>query len=330
MKNVLVTGGDGFIGKALCLYLVKNGFSVRAQIFDSSNVDFIENAKKEAIEYIETGNLLNYTKWQDLLKDREIVIHLAAKVHEMNKHEQKNINAFREVNVHLTERLAQESIKAKIKRIVFISTIKVNGEKTENGLKFKETDYPAPNDAYGISKLEAEKSLIGFSKKSEMSIVILRLPLVYGEGVRANFLRLIKLVDKGFPIPLKNIDNKRSMIFIGNLVDAIKTCASHEKASNELFLVSDCYDISTKELVNMIAEGLNKKAFITPFPIKIFKFICKLLGKEQEIDRLTGSLSVDTEKIKKLLNWNPPYRVKEGIKETVNWYIKTKAIKSIE
>jgi nucleoside-diphosphate-sugar epimerase len=204
--------------------------------------------------------------------------------------------------------------------MVFVSTIKVNGESTSEVGTFRETDVPIPQDAYALSKFEAEEILRKIGKETSLATVILRLPLVYGPGVKANFLRLIKLVDIGIPLPLKKLNNKRSLVYLGNLVDALWYCVDDEKAANQTFLVSDGTDLSTPELISMISQALNKRARMVAFPINILQGLAKLTGQAQEMDRLAGSLAVNIGKIKSVLGWKPPFSTKAGIKETVNWY----------
>ncbi len=320
LPKILITGADGFIGQALSLSLAQEGFTVRGQIYDSGNRVYKKKAAKADIELIESGDLRAFTQWPSLFTNTEVVIHLAAKVHDMSRDQQRKLNEYQTINTDLTAQVARQAVKSGVKRMVFVSTIKVNGESTREGSSFKETDVPGPLDAYALSKFEAEKVLRKIGRETGLETVILRLPLVYGPGVKANFLRLIKLVDKGIPLPLKKLENKRSLVYIGNLVDALRHCMSDEQAANQTFLVSDGADLSTPALMTMIARALNKRARLIAFPISIMKGLARIVGQAQEMDRLAGSLAVDISKIKSTLGWQPPFSVEYAIKETVNWY----------
>lgn len=320
VKNILVTGADGFVGQALCLFLAKEGFLVRGQIYEPANHPFGGQAAKAGIELVATGDLREFRLWRDLFDGMNVVIHLAAKVHDMSKDQQLKLAEYRAINAGLTEEVARQAVKAGVKKMVFVSTIKVNGECTSEGSAFKETDVPDPQDAYALSKFEAEEILRKIGQETGLETVILRLPLVYGPGVKANFLRLIKLVDKEIPIPLKKLENKRSLLYLGNLIDALRHCISDEKAANQTFLVSDGNDPSTPELITIIAAALSKRARLVAVPLSILNGLSRIAGLAQEMDRLTGSLTVDISKIKSTLGWKPPFSVEYAINETVNWY----------
>lgn len=320
MKNILVTGANGFIGQALCVRLAKEGFIVRGQIFDTSNQAFNIKAEEKGIELLATGDLRTFNQWPKLLNNVEVIIHLAAKVHDLAKDQEQNIAEYRSVNNTLTGQIARQAAKTGVKKIVFVSTVKVNGENTLVGYSFKENDEPQPQDAYAQSKYEAEEELRKISAETGLQTVIVRLPLVYGPGVKANFLRLIKFVDKGIPLPLRRVNNKRSMIYLSNLVDVLTQCINNEKSSNQTFLVSDGHDMSTPDLIVMIAAALNKKPHLISLPIGILNKLGKVAGKTQEMERLTGSLVVDITKINTVLRWKPPFSAETGIKETIDWY----------
>jgi nucleoside-diphosphate-sugar epimerase len=202
-----------------------------------------------------------------------------------------------------------------VKRFIFASTVKVNGE--GDVFPYTEKDIPKPQDAYAISKREAEEALGRIAAETSLETVILRFPLVYGPGVKANFKNLIKIAVSGLPLPLKDISNRRSFVYLGNAVDAIKTCAVHPSAAGEIFMVSDGQDVSTPELIKMIALSLNKKPLMFSMPLGILKVFCRLLGKEEDMEKLTRSLIVDSKKIRDLLGWKPPFTLEEGIKGTV-------------
>ena len=307
--KILVTGANGFIGRNLCASLREKGYSVRAavrnNVRDVSGVD----------EYIQVGNIDELTDWQQALAGVDTVIHLAGRVHVMNDKVVDPVEAFRKVNVLGTERLARMAAKAGVKRFIFISSVKVNGEGSQ--VAYTEKDIPAPQDAYGISKMEAEQILACVAAETGLQTVILRLPLVYGSGVKANFRNLIKIVASGFPLPFKAINNRRSFLYLGNLVDVIITCISHPLAAGETFLVSDGQDVSTLDLIKMIACAMDKKAVLFSLYPSILKALCKIVGKTEELEKLTGTLLVDRSKIRNLLGWKPSFTLEEGIRETV-------------
>ena len=312
-KKILVTGANGFIGRNLCPFLKEKGYfvrgAVRNNVRDISGVD----------EYIQVGDINELTDWQQTLAGVDAVIHLAARVHIMNDPAADPVEAFRKVNVLGTERLARMAAKAGVKRFIFISSVKVNGEGALRS--YTEKDIPAPQDAYGISKREGEDLLACIAAETGLQTVILRLPLVYGPGVKANFKNLIKIVSGvGLPLPLKGINNRRSFLYLGNLLDAIITCISHPLAAGETFLVSDGQDVSTQDLIKMIACAMNKKVVLFSLHPGILKALCKIAGKTEELEKLTGSLLVDSSKIRNLLGWKLPFTLEEGIRETVKYY----------
>lgn len=244
-----------------------------------------------------------------------VLIHIAARVHVMNETANDPLTEFREVNTEGTLALAKKAAEAGVKRFIFISSIKVNGESTKPGSPFKFDDERQPDDPYGISKSEAEVALLELGQQTGMEIVIIRPPLVYGEGVKANFAALIKLVGKGLPLPFRCITkNKRSMISVYNLVDLIKTCIEHPNAANRVFLASDDNDLSTAQMIALMAKVQGKKNLGLPVPVWCFKLAGKLLNKTEVFDRLTGSLQLDITHTKKTLNWTPPYPVEHGFK----------------
>ena len=311
-QQILVTGANGFIGRNLCATLKEKGYFVRGTVRnnarDVSGVD----------EYIQVGDIDELTDWQQALSGVDTVVHLAALVHVMKDRAVDSVETFRKVNVLGTKRLARMAAKAGAKRFVFISSVKVNGEGSLR--PYTENDIPEPQDAYGISKMEAEQVLASVAADTGLKTVILRLPLVYGAGVKANFKNLIKLAGSGLPLPFKSINNSRSFLYIGNLVDAIFNCIEHALAAGETFLVSDGQDLSTPDLIKMIAFSMRKKAYLFSLHPYILKVICKIVRKAEEMEKLTGSLLVDSSKIRNLLGWKPPFTIEEGIKETVKYY----------
>ena len=262
---------------------------------------------------------LEATNGSDLiepLKQVKVLIHLAARVHVMDDLSNNPLLEFRSVNTQGTLNLARQAAQAGVKRFIFLSSIKVNGESTSNRCMFSAYDERLPEDPYAISKSEAEELLLALGKETGMEIVIIRPPLVYGEGVKANFASLMKLVGKGFPVPFRRFkNNKRSLVSVYNLIDLIKVCMDHPKAANEVFLVSDDDDLSTAEIVALMAKVQNIKNLALPIPIWCFKLAGKVLNKNSEIDRLTGSLQIDISHTKETLNWQPPYSVEHGFKK---------------
>ena len=307
--KVLVTGANGFIGCNFCTTLKEKGYFVRVAV--RNNLHVISGVD----EYIQVGNINELTDWQQALVGVDMVIHLAARVHIINDPAVNPVEAFRKVNVFGTERLARIAAKAGVRRFIFISSVKVNGEGSQ--VAYTEKDIPAPQDAYGVSKMEAEQVLTSVADETGLQVVVLRLPLVYGVGVKANFKSLIKFASSGLPLPFKSISNRRSFLYIGNLVDAITTCINHPLAAGETFLVSDGQDVSTPELIKMITGAVNKKVVLFYLHPGILKVLCKIVGKAEELEKLTGSLIVDSSKIRNLLGWKAPFTLEEGIKETI-------------
>ncbi|OAJ71248.1 NAD-dependent dehydratase [Methylobacillus sp. MM3] len=315
--KVLISGASGFVGEALVRGLNVHGHEVRA-----TNR---RNCKTEADSNYIVGDLGPHTDWHDALTDCDVVIHLAARVHKMAEYAVANMAEFFAVNLHGTANLARQAAKAGIKRFVYVSSIKVNGEFTlssangERGV-FRESDHPHPQDAYAISKWEAEQALRGISQKTGMELVIVRPPLVYGPRVKANFAKLLTLVDRGIPLPLGNVQNSRSLIYVGNLVDALITCAAHPAAAGQTYLVSDGEDVSIPQLIQAMADALHRPGWVFPVPLVLMRGAAALFGKSAAIDRLTQSLVIDGSKIRSELGWKPPYTMAQGLQTTAEWY----------
>jgi UDP-glucose 4-epimerase len=302
---IALSGYTGFLG------------SILLNEFDPSSIVIL--GRKALPKYSKFSFFdLSENQYLDLKNDLgfvNVLIHTAARVHIMNDYSDDPLAEFRAVNTLGTLNLAKQAAKAGVKRFIFVSSIKVNGESTTDKLPFKATDQSAPEDPYGISKAEAEQQLLELGKRTGMEIVIIRPPLVYGEGVKANFASLLKLVGKGFPLPFRLIkNNKRSLVSVYNLVDLIKVCIEHPNAANQIFLVSDDHDLSTAEMVALMAKVQNKRNLSLPVPVFCFELAGKLLGKKDVIDRLTGSLQLDITHTKNTLNWTPPYSVEHGFK----------------
>ncbi len=312
---VLITGASGFIGSKLLQRLpIENTYAVGRKSPELClNNNFFEREINAS------------TSYKGILDNVDTVIHLAARVHVMEDAAKDPLEAYREVNTYGTINLAKQAIKAGVKRFIFISSIKSNGESTKLEQPFKCDDPRAPEDFYGQSKSEAEEQLLQLAKKTALEIVIIRPTLVYGPGVKANFASLMSLVSKGIPLPFACIkNNKRSLVFVENLVDLIVTCIDHPKAANQVFLVSDGYDISTSEMVTEIAKALGKSSWQIPIPVWGFKLVGKLFNKSDVIGRLTGSLQVDIAHTKKILGWSPPQTLQDGFKKTAEAFLLSK------
>ena len=305
--KTLVTGANGFLGRALCTELISQGLVVLAAVREKPA---IENCTPVVI-----GDINSATDWSAALSGVDVVVHLAARVHVMNDQAADPLAEFRKVNVQGTLNLARQAVTAGVKRFIFVSSIKVNGEQTPLGQPFTALDTPNPQDAYGISKYEAEQSLLALAKETGLEVVIIRPPLIYGAGVKANFASMMNVVKHGIPLPLGSIRNKRSFVFIDNLVSLILKCIDHPNAVNQVFLVSDGHDLSTTELLQECAIALGVKARLLPVPQVLIEAGASLLGKKDFAQRLCGNLQVDITHTRKLLDWEPHVTVAEGLKE---------------
>jgi nucleoside-diphosphate-sugar epimerase len=307
---VLVTGATGFVGTALCDRLRDDGWRVRRALRSPANA---------SADDVIVGEIHAGTDWTPALQGIEHVIHLAARTHVLHDTAADPLAAYRRINVDGTRGLAEAAVRAGVRRFVFMSSIKVNGEAT-GAAPFRESDTPRPEDAYGTTKLGAEELLRAISARTSMEAVILRPPLAYGPGVKGNFLRLLRLVQRGVPLPLAAVDNRRSLVYVGNLVDAVCASLEHDAAAGETFLVADGVDLSTPALVREMAHALGTRARLVPFPLRLLSLAAALTGKGDELKRLTGSLQVDTTLIRSRLGWQPPYTARAGIAATARWY----------
>ncbi|HVT04899.1 MAG TPA: NAD-dependent epimerase/dehydratase family protein [Thermoanaerobaculia bacterium] len=308
--KAFVTGASGFVGRELCEQLQKAGVEVVS----------LQRGNKPAGEQTPGASAVHRDlnspePWDDVLQGVDVVFHLAAHVHQMGGGDPAS---FFRINTDATRRLAEASARVGVGRFVFLSSVKVNGESSGSS-PFRETDPPRPLDAYAKSKLAAELELQRLGA-SGLPFVIARSPLVYGPGVKANFLSLMKIVDRGFPLPLASVRNRRSLIYLGNLVDVLRTLGSNPEAPGATFLVSDGEDLSTPELVRRVAAALNRPARLLPMPQSFLRGTAALLGKKGEIARLTESLAVDISALRSRLGWLPPFTVDEGLNETAAWY----------
>ena len=314
--KLLVTGVSGFVGQPLCVALQKRDLPFRSS--SRSQTSLVSGGNHVVVNMIGRD-----TDWSAALAGVDVVIHLAARVHVMHEKAIDPLAEFQEVNLHGTVNLARQAASAGVKRFVYVSTVKVNGEYTEDK-PFSESDAPKPEYPYAVSKWQAEQGLYAIGRETGMEIVIIRPPLVYGPGVKANFYSLLKLVSKALPLPLGSIHNRRSMIYVGNLADALITCATHPVAAGQVYLVSDGLDVSTPRLISMIATAMEKPNRVFAFPVLLMRLAAKCIGKSHVVDRLTQSLQVDSSKIRTELEWNPPYTMEQGIQVTVDWFIHAK------
>ena len=309
-RHLLITGASGFVGKAMCEHAVHHGLSVKGALRMRIEVP-------SCIEPYVVGEINGLTGWRNALSDVNLVVHLAARVHVMHDTAADPLKAFRAVNVDGTLNLARQAAVAGVKRFVFISSVKVNGERTLPGRAFTEADAPNPQDAYSQSKLEAEQELRQLSADTGMEVVVIRPPLVYGPGVKANFAALMGAVKRGLPLPLGAVHNQRSVVALDNLVDFIFTCITQPKAANQTFLVSDGHDLSTTELVRGMAQAAGVPEQMLPVPVWALQAGASLIGKGDVVQRLCGNLQVDISKARTLLGWVPPLSVEEGLRRAM-------------
>ena len=313
---ILVTGATGFVG----------GTVVRRLLADDQSQSIVVVVRRDDQCWPQrvfprvTGDLEPSNNWSVALADVSAVVHCAARVHVMADTAADPLEEFRRVNVQGTLNLARQAAVAGVRRFVFISSIKVNGESTQPGHPFTADDAPAPLDAYGISKREAEQGLRELSAQTGMEVVIIRPPLVYGPGVKANFAAMMRWLQRGVPLPLGGIHNQRSLVALDNLVDLIVTCITHPAAANQTFLVSDGEDVSTTELLRRMGQAMNRPARLIPVPASWLKLAAAMVGKQDVAQRLCGSLQVDIQKTRQLLGWNPPLTLDQGLKKAAEGF----------
>ncbi|MCW5603807.1 MAG: SDR family oxidoreductase [Burkholderiales bacterium] len=308
--HFLITGAGGFVGTALCRTLAERGLQARSAVRRTGG--------DTSLPQVAIGDIGPDTDWRRALQDVDCVIHLAARAHVMRDDAADPLAAYRHVNVAGTVRLARDAAAQGVRRLVFMSSVKVNGERTGER-PYTEEDAPQPEDAYGLSKWEAEQALWKITAETGIEVVVARAPLVYGPGVKGNFLRLMHLVARGRPLPLESVENRRSLVYLGNLVDALIACAQSPAAAGGTFLVSDGEDISTPDLIRGIAASLGTAPRLLPCPVALLNFAATLLGKGAEAKRLTGSLQVDSTKIRRELGWQPPFTFTHGLEVTGRW-----------
>jgi len=312
-KGLLVTGGTGFLGQALLHKLLVSARHPLIAAVRRKKASFPSGVRVEWV-----SELGSSTDWAACLEEVGVVIHCAARAHVMKEETANPFLEYRRVNVQGTQALAEQAAKAGVQRFVYISSIKVNGERTASHHAFHPGDIPEPEDAYGTSKLEAEQGLIELAHETGMEVVIIRPPLVYGPGVKGNFASMVRWVRKGIPLPLGAVYNKRSFLALENLVDFIALCADPERsprAANQVFLISDGEDVSTTELLRKVANAYNVAPRLLPIPAIWIQAVARLLGRRIAVDRLLGSLVVDSSKARDLLGWKPVISMDEQLKE---------------
>lgn len=316
MIKVLITGASGFIGQALCPFLTEKGLRVKVALRQTQDLypyefSVVEDITKEA-------------EWKNALKGVDMVIHLAAQAHGVKRghystQQKDTINLFN-INVAGTKALVQAAGNAGVKHFIYLSSIKVNGETTFSK-PFVEKDVPRPGDVYGKSKLQAEEAIKSYCKGNKMSYTVLRPPLVYGPKVKGNFLDLLKISASRIPLPFAGIKNKRSLIYIENLLDIIYLTLMHPKAKNETFLLCDGQDLSIQELITQLRKTMMLSSYLWYCPLSILEFIFKILKREQAFLRLSSSLQVDDQKLRSYVGWQPRFSVEQGLGKTVQWFL---------
>jgi nucleoside-diphosphate-sugar epimerase len=318
MSKILITGGTGFVGKNLSqnLKLKKYRVHMSKRTHQSKALD--------GVKYFNIDEIDSKTKWKDCLAGVDYVVHCAATVNFIKTENISSLNTYQRVNVEGTRNLAEQAAFLGLKRFIFLSSVKVNGEKTIGSSSFKYNDISKPENAYSISKWKAEQALLEISKQTGLEVVIIRAPLVYGEGVKGNFLSLLDSVYKQVPLPFANINNLRSFIGIDNLIDLIICCINHPNAAGKTFLVSDGQDISTPNLIRKVSRLMNKSSRVFPVPQSIIKLLGLLVGKSLEVKRLLESLRLDNSYTREILGWSPVLSLDEGLEKTVRWYLKNR------
>ena len=320
MNAYLITGANGSVGRRLCEKLAEMGYKVRAAIRSSRPV---QNTLAN-IEFLSVGDIGPSTDWSAALTGIDVVIHLAARVHVMKDSSKDPLSEYRSVNVEGTRSLALAAVQAGVRRIVYVSTIKVNGE-FNTDRPFREDDVPSPRDPYALSKWETEEALTNISNQSGLDVVIIRSPLVYGPGVKGNLLRLMHCIYRGYPLPFGDIHNSRSLISLDNLVDILFLSSFRTECAGRTFLVSDGEDLSTSDIIKLIAVSMDKKPHLINIPEKTFVFIgSRVPALRSIIGRLTGSLIIDSTRFRLATGWVPPQTVNAGIEAMVSEYLRRK------
>ncbi|WP_449431685.1 UDP-glucose 4-epimerase family protein [Pseudomonas putida] len=318
-RTILVTGTSGFVGSALCRTLAPlDTFTVRAAARAGGGIT------PNGVQQVTVSGLDASTDWTAALAGVDLLVHAAARVHVMKEQAQDSLAEFRRVNVEGTLNLARQAAAAGVRRFIFISSVKVNGEASQPGQPLRADDPPAPLDAYGVSKLEAEQGLYQLAAETGMQLVVIRPVLVYGPGVKANFLSMMRWVQRGVPLPLGAVHNRRSLVSLGNLIDLILTCLDHPQAANQTFMASDGEDVSLSQLLQSLGRALGRPARLLPVPAALLRFGATLLGRRDLAQRLLGSLQVDISKNYQLLGWAPPFTLEQGLNVTARSFLEAR------
>ena len=309
-----ITGANGFVGKHLVSYL------------ENKKLKFVTIGRRKGKVDFLIDDLNKKTEWSRALKGVEVVFHLAARVHLTNEDKKDLYCKYNRNNTEATNKLIYDACKSGVKKIIFLSTIKVNGEKTFHGFPFSLDTKPNPQDAYAISKLNAEKALLNAGKNLNIDITIVRVPLVFGPGVKANFYKLIDLINKGMPLPFKGIKNKRSYLYVENLVDFLFKCSKEKKAINKIFLLADKKSLSTESLIKKISYPLRKKTHLFYLPIWILRIAGIFFKRSNQINKFIDCLEIDPSSSYKTFNWEAPYNSDLAFQKTIDWYLKKNKI----
>lgn len=309
-----MTGASGFVGGHLCPTLLDAGWTVRAVVRSSGAVRDLPRG----VEPLPLPGIGPETDWREGLEGVDVVAHLAGRAHVTEGEASDPLEAYREINVGGTRRLAEACAGARVRRLVFVSSVKAVGEGAPTA--YDEEMPRRPEDAYGVSKMEAEDALAAVSARTGLEAVTLRPPLVYGPGVKANFRTLMGLVRKGVPLPLGLVRNERSLVYVRNLAAAISVCLEHPAAAGRTFFVADGESPSTGELVTRMGHMMKRPARLVPVPVPLLRLGGRMIGRSGQVDRLAGSLTVSTASIRRLLGWSPPFSLDDGLRDTVDWY----------
>lgn len=306
------------MGTSLCRRLLEFGFLVRGAVRDQAKLPPRGMSQSINLEWVVLHDQSAENETKQALEGVRAIVHLAARVHVMTDYASDPLREFRQVNTTWTERLARAAASQGVHRFVYLSSIKVNGE--QGIVPFNEQDPPNPQDPYGVSKWEAEQALARVSAQTGLETVVVRSPLVYGPGVGGNFLQLLNILCRGIPLPLANVKNRRSLIYLGNMVDVLVCCVRDIRGDGQTYLVSDGEDLSTPELIRRLGKALGVTVRLLPLPLSVLRWMGGVTGKQAVIDRLLGSLQVNSSKIRRELDWHPPFTVDAGLSETAAWF----------
>lgn len=312
--KVLVTGANGFIGREVCRYLLSNGIAVRGTVREEREISTLPSK----VEATLLNDFQSSSSWKDKLNDVSAVIHLVAKTHSHDLTGPESYGSYRSVNVGITKALLDACAGQDIKRFIYMSSIKTVGESSQAPLS--EENPCCPEDNYGKTKKEAEDLVISQCRAHSMEYIIIRPPMVYGPGVKGNFLKLLRISDKKIPLPFASVENRRSIVYIRNLADALIYLLKHENSGNNIFHVSDDPPVSIGQLIYKIREELGHSPMMFHIPVKLMTTSAAILGKEDEARKILGSLTVSSHKIRNSFSWKQPFSLMEGIRDTCDWF----------